>query len=323
MISIGVLLGFPIFKINSLEDSAKDYHDLIMERTHPLHLFNSPENDARYYPDPFRHTNYLNPAKLWSGLVLLKVLEEKNGVYSFEEKLSEKLKYVEAREGYRKVVIDIDSRITAAGGYDKMTPELLAETVNALGMMAKNPASGKMQFRREYSLVVMDILDGDGTGEKAAGKNLSKDEYIEKFLKPPQFADTGEIIFFFENERAVREFIVTSIKSVIERSKGNVKAGADIALPKWKIDQTVLPVFKDKFEFYDYYEKQSSLEWQNILRERLTDKLNDYVSSSRFRLESDPTLVDRAKVGEFIKSLDQRMPDIVLWEVKVKNRIIK
>lgn len=323
MISIGVLLGYPIFRINSLEDSAKDYHDLIAERTHPLHLFNSPEFDAKYFPDPFRHTNYLNPAKLWSGLLLLKILEEREGAYHFEEKLSDMLKDIEARENYRRVVLDIEAKISSSGGFEKMTPELLAETVNGLGMLAKNPADGKLQFRREYSIVIMDILDGDGTGDRAAGQNMSKDEYIEKFLKPPKFADVGELVFFFENEREVREFISNSVKSVLERTKGNITAGADIALPKWKIEQSVLPVFKDKFEFYDYFEKRGSLEWQNLLRERLTDKLNEFVSSSRFRLESDPTLIDRAKVGEFIRSLDQRMPDIVLWEVKVKNRIIK
>ncbi len=220
-------------------------------------------------------------------------------------------------------MLDIEAKISSSGGFEKMTPELLAETVNGLGMLAKNPADGKLQFRREYSIVIMDILDGDGTGDRAAGQNMSKDEYIEKFLKPPKFADVGELVFFFENEREVREFISNSVKSVLERTKGNITAGADIALPKWKIEQSVLPVFKDKFEFYDYFEKRGSLEWQNLLRERLTDKLKEFVSSSRFRLESDPTLIDRAKVGEFIRSLDQRMPDIVLWEVKVKNRIIK
>lgn len=322
MISIGVLLGYPIFRINSLLDSAKDYHDLIAARTHPLHLFNSPEFDAKYFPDPFRHTNYLNPARLWSGLLLLKILEEKNGAYHFEEKLSEQLRDIEARENYRRIVLDLEAKIVSSGGFEKMTPGMLAEAVNGLGMLAKNPADGRLQFRREYSLVIMDILDGDGTGERAAGQNMGKDEYIEKFLKPPKFADAGELVFFFENEREVREFITTSVRSAFERTRGNISAGADIALPKWKIEQSALPVFRDKFEFYDYFEKRGSLEWQNLLRERLTDKLNEYVLSSRFRLESDPTLIDRGKVGEFIRSLEQRMPDIVLWEVKVKNRII-
>jgi len=323
MISIGLVLGYPIFKINSLADSARDYHDLVSERTHPLHLFNSPDFDARYFPDPYMRANYLNPAKLWSGLLLLKILEEKEGIFRFEEKISSMLKDIEARENYRRVVLDLESKIVSSGGFEKITPELLAETVNGLGMLAKNPADGKMQFRKEYSLVIMDILDGDGTGDKAAGQSMSKDEYIERFLKPPKFADTGELVFFLENEWNVREFIANSVRSVLERTKGNISAGADIALPKWKVEQTELPVFKDKYEFYDYFDKRGSLEWQNLMRERLADKLHEYVSSSRFRLESDPTLIDRAKVGEFIKSLEQKMPDIVLWEVKVRNRIIK
>ncbi len=323
MISIGLMLGYPIFKINSLEESARDYHDLMSERSHPLHLFNNPEFDAKYFPDPFRHTNYLNPARLWSGLLLLKVLQEQEGAYHFEDKISDMLREIEARENYRKVILDLDAKITSSGGFDTITFDLLADTVIALGMLAKNPADGKLQFRREYSLVIMDILDGDGTGDRAAGQNMSKDEYIEKFLKAPKFTDVSELVFFLENERAVREFISTSVQSMLDRTKGNVTAGADISLPRSKINQTVIPAFKDKYEFYDYFEKRGSLEWQNLLRERLTERLHDYVSSSRFRLESDPTLVDRAKVGAFLQSLDQKMPDIVLWEVKVKNRVIK
>jgi len=323
MISIGMLLGYPIFKINSLEDSARDYHDLIAEKSHPLHVFNSPDFDARYFPDPFRYTNYLNPARLWTGLLLLKVLQENDGVYHFEEKLSATLKDIEARENYRKIVMDLDSKISASGGFEKISPELLAETVTALGMLAKNPADGKLQFRREYSMVIMDILDGDGTGDRAAGQNMSKDDYIDKFLKPPKFEDTGELAFFFENEREVRDFISNTVKSSLERTRGSVTAGADIALPKSRIDQTVLPAFKDKYEFYDYFEKRGSLEWQNLLRERLSEKLFEYISSSRFRLESDPTLMDRNKAAAFLNSLEQKMPDIVLWEVKVKSRVIK
>ncbi|NLV66224.1 MAG: hypothetical protein GXY14_00980 [Spirochaetes bacterium] len=323
MISIGILLGYPIFRINSLAESARDYHDLVAERSHPLHLFNSPEFDAKYFPDPFRNTNYLNPARLWTGLVLLKVLQQRDGAYHFEDKLTGALRDIEARENYRRVVIELEARINSAGGFDKITPGLLAETVTALGMLAKNPADGKLQFRKEYSMVIMDILDGDGTGDKATAQNMSKDEYIEKFLKSPKFSDSGELEFFFENERAVREFITESVKSALERTKGNITAGADISLPRSKVEHTEVPVFKDKYEFYDYFEKRGSLEWQNVLRERLTDRLHEYVSSSRFRLESDPTLVDRTKVAAFLQSLELKMPDIVLWEVKVRNRVIK
>jgi len=323
MISIGVLLGFPIFKINSLEESSSDYHSLVSEKSHPLHLFNNPSFDAKYFPDPFRKTNYLNPAKLWSGLVLLKVLEEKEGAYSYEEKLAGVLKELEARENYKRVILELEKKIIQQGGFDKIQPELLGEVVSGLGILAKNPGDGKLQFRREYSLVIMDIMDGDGTGERASGLGMSKDEYIEKNLQIPKFAHNGELAIFLEGDRKIRDFIIGSIKSVMERSRGNVTAGADISLPSWKIEQTVLPKFKDKFEFYDYFEKRGSLEWQNILMEALSQKLDDYVSSAKFRLESDPTLVDKSKVTEFLKTLEQKMPDVVLRDVSVKNRIIK
>jgi len=323
MISIGVLLGFPIFKINSLEECAADYHTLLSERSHPLHLFNHPSFDAKYFPDPFRKTNYLNPAKLWSGLILLKILEEKDKVYYYGEKLGAVLKDLEARENYKRVILELEKKIIQQGGFEKIGAELLGEVVSGLGILAKNPADGKLQFRREYSMVIMDIMDGEGTGERAAAKGISRDEYIEKNIQIPRFAHNGELSVFLEGDRKVRDFIISSIKSVMERSRGNVTAGADISLPAWKIEQTVLPHFKDKFEFYDYFEKRGSLEWQNILMETLSEKLDEYISSSKFRLESDPTLIDKSKVTEFIKTLDQKMPDVVLRDVSVKNRIVK
>ena len=65
------------------------------------------------------------------------------------------------------------------------------------------------------------------------------------------------------------------------------------------------------------------LEISVFIKERLVVKLNDYVTSSKFRLESDPTLLDRNKIGTFLNSLDQKIPEIVGWEVKVVNKIIK
>ncbi len=323
MISMGILLGYPIFKVNSLADSARDYHSLVEEKSHPLHLFNNPAFDAKYFPDPFRLTNYLNPARLWTGLLLLKILEESDQHYVYEERLVEELKDLEARENYKSIVMDFDKKIMEKGGYGNIPMELLVEAVNGLGMLARNPATEKLQFRKEYSLVIRDILDGDGTAERAGELNMSKDEYIERNIKAPQFKDNNELLFFLENDFSVRDFITNSVKSAIGRTRENISAGADVRLPKWKIDQVELPSFKDKYEFYDYFEARGSLEWQNLLRERLTEKLNDYVTSSRFRLESDPTLLDRSKVHEFLNTLGQKLPEIVIWEVKVKNKIVK
>ncbi len=323
IISMGILLGIPIFKMNSLEDSARDYHDLMAEKSHPLHLFNHPAFDAKYFPDPFRLKNYLNPARLFSGMVMLKLLEKKEDGYHYEPFLSAAIKDIEARENYKKVILGIEKRIMDEGGYEALSIDGMADAVNGLGMMAKNPTSGKLQFRREYSLVIRDILDGDGTGDKAKAQNMSKDMYIEKFIKAPLFGNTGELVFFLENQFNVREFLLASIKQTIEKTKGSASAGADIRLPKWKVDQVKLPVFRDRHGFYDYFESRGSLEWQNLLKERLFQKLNAFVRSSKFRLESDPTLLDRTKAGNFLASLDQKVPEIVLWEVKAENKIIK
>ncbi len=323
MISIGVLLGFPIFKINSLEESAKDYHALMSERSHPLHCFNNPALDARYFPDPFRLTNYLNPARLWSGLVLLKVLVKKGEVYEYEDSLADMLKSIEAREDYKRVVLASEKKIEAEGGVEKASLDTIAEAINTLGMLAKNPAGEGLMFRREYSLVIRDIMDGDGTGDRARAQNMSKDQYIEKFVKAPQFANLGELVAFLENEYTVREFLLSSIKQALAKSRENVSAGASVSLPKWKIDQVKLPVFKDKFEFFDYFEKRGSLEWQNLLKDKLVDKLNAYVTSSKFRLESDPTLLDRNKISTFLATVEPQLPDIATWEVKIANKIIK
>ncbi len=323
MISIGILLGFPIFKITSLEDSARDYHVLINEKSHPLHCFNHPTQDARYFPDPYRLTNYLNPAKLWSGLSLLKVLVKGQKGYQYEPAIQDVLKDIEAREDYKKNVLDIEKSLLSAGGYDSASIDSIVDAINGLGMLAKSSSTGKYQFRREYSLVIRDILDGDGTSDRAREQNMSKDKYIERFVKAPQFESMADLVVFLENEYNVREFLLVSFKNTIERTKSPESAGANVQLPKWKIDQVVLPVFRDMHAFYDYFEKRNSLEWQNVLKKRLVQKLDAYVTSSKFRLPSDPTLLDRNKIAKFMGSLDQKLPEIVLWEVKVNNKIIK
>ncbi len=113
-----------------------------------------------------------------------------------------------------------------------------------------------MQFRREYSLVIRDIMDGDGTGDRARAQNMNKDQYIEKFVKAPQFTNLGELTVFLENEYNVRDFLLSSMKETMARSRETVSAGANVALPQWKIDQVKLPAFRDKFEFFDYFEKR-------------------------------------------------------------------
>ncbi len=323
IISIGMLLGFPIFKINSLEASAQDYHYLIAEKTHPLHCFNDSKYDAKYFPDPMRLTNYLNPAHLWKGLVKFDILVSSEQGYIFEDQLADQLREMEAREDYKKKVLQIDKKIEQAGGVKKVSMDIIGEAINSFAMLAKNPVTQKLQFRREYSIVIRDILDGDGTANRAREKQMTKDRYIEKYIENPEFANLGELSFFLENQYNVRDFLLINIKDIIEKSKNNIQAGAVISLPKNIWQEKQLPVFKDKYSFFDYYESRGSLEWQNLLKNRLVDKIDTYVSSARFRLESDPTLLDRRKVNEYLESIEEDLPQIVSWEIKVNNRIIK
>jgi len=321
IISIGVLLGIPAFSVLSLEEPAKDYHHLMSEKTHPLHLFNNPSLDARYFPDPYRTTNYINPAKLWEGLVLFKALHQEKDGFVFEEALGKPLREIQAREEYRKKILKYADSLDS---FQETVPaEAIADGVNTFAMLARNPGNNKLMFRKEYSFVIRDILDGDGTAEKAKRLGLSKEQYIERHIKAPQFTDMQELYFFLETETRVREFLLENIRQTIKRTRENIQAGADILLPKWMAQKTKLPVFKDKYEFFDYYEKNGSLEWQNLLKEHLKSKVNSTINSSRFRMEKDPTLLDRTKASEFVQSVQERIPDIVAWEVRVANRLLK
>lgn len=324
MISIGMLLGFPIYKLDSLKDSARDYHILVSEKSHPLHLFNHPDFDGKYFPDPMREMNYLNPARLWNGLLELELLTQQNdGNYHYDELIHGELREMEAREQYKQVVLDLADQIEHNGGLENMSLSLMVEAVHKLAMLARNPKDGSFQFRREYSLVIRDILDGDGTADRAREQKMSKDRYIERHVKNPSFAGNDDLLFFLESEFSVREFLQENIKEILDQTRENISAGAAIDIPRSQIEQINLPVFKDHYEFYDYFERKGSLEWQNLLKSKLVEKLDKHVFSARFRLESDPTLMDRTKVGAFLDDMQGKLPEIVIWEVKVANKIIK
>ncbi len=323
LVSIGIRTGSPLFRMNTPVLCAESYHEAVSNGTPPLHIFNNPESDAKYFPDPMRYENYLNPVKVWSGLILLKILEERDGAYRFEDKLSDRLRDIEARENYRRVVLDLADKINISGGFDSMTSGLLAEAVNILGMLSKSQSDGMLHFRKEFSYSIVDLLEYSGTGDSITAGELIVDKRNGRNVKTPKFADAGGLVSFLESETVVREFVINSVRSVLDRTERNIRAGADISLPKWKVDQSEPPAFKDRLEFYNYYEKRGSLEWQNIICGRLVDRLDEYIASSRFRLDSDPSQIDRAKTGEFLRSLDQRMPDAVLREVKVRTGILK
>jgi hypothetical protein len=323
MISIGVLLGFPIFKIQNLEDCVKDYHDLMAEKSHPLHCFNNPKQDAKYFPDPMRNLNYLNPARLWEGLIQFGILEKKESGYSYEESLTKNLQDMEAREGYKSGILQLEKKILESGGFEKISPSLLAQSIQTLAMLAKTK-DGFIVFRKEVSYIIADILDGDGTADRAKEKNISKNDYIEKYLKPPKFKSAAELSQFLSGiDPKVKDFLISEIKKTITGTKSNLLSGANVQLPASKIQKTVLPIFKDKTEFYEYFEKKGSLEWQRLLKEEMVRKMSKHLSSYDFRMDYDPTLLDRGKITKYLEEMKSKLPDVVTWEVAVDNKIIK
>jgi hypothetical protein len=301
----------------------KDYHALMEERSHPLHCFNNPKLDAKYFPDPMRDLNYLNPARLWDGLLQFGILRQKDSVYEYDESLALNLKEMEAREGYKDQLLDLEKKILASGGYENMSASLLAQSIQALAMLAKLK-DGSIVFRREISFIIADILDGDGTAERAKEKNLSKDAYIEKYLKPPKFQTPNDLVKFLSSlDGKVRSFLIADIKKTIANTKSNQLSGAPVSLPASKVNATILPSFKDKTAFYEYFEKKGSLEWQRLMKEEMVRKMSTHLGSYDFRMDYDPTLLDRKKITDYLNEMRDKLPDVVTWEVAVNNKIIK
>ncbi|MCR9142277.1 MAG: tubulin-like doman-containing protein [bacterium] len=320
MISIGILLGFPLFRLDTLNDSAADYHAILGDRSHPMHLFNHPTFDARYFPDPFRDRNYLNPKHLWGGLVQFELLAQGEGGYAYSETLYPELKSMEARENYFGPLKKIIQQVNADGGVRKCNLDLFTNAVLGMGMLKKSK-QGKLKFRSDYDLVIRDIIDGDGTGDRAVESGLSKDEYVRKFIPSPEFAGEGDLKDFLKQHRSVRDFLSRDAQRIFDASMGNVQAGAALQIPRSRIEATKLPVFEDEFAFYDYFEGHGSLEWQNFLKTKLVEAVEKQVR--RFRLPDDPTLLDRGKIRGYLSELGDRLPFIVSWEVQVNTGVIK
>lgn len=323
MISIGILLGYPIYKIQNLEACVSDYHTLMSERSHPLHCFNHPLEDAKYFPDPMRKLNYLNPARLWTGLTKFGILAETANGYEYENSIKLRLQEMQAKEEYKHNILNIEKKIMAEGGFEKISPKTFALAIHGLGMLSKSK-SGKIGFRKDVSLIIADILDGDGTEDRAKEKNLTKEQYILKHLQTPEFGTLDEFgKFLTTGDTKVRKFLMGEISSIIRRTKGNEESGAAIELPKSKIAGVSLPAFKDQFAFYEYFEKNGSLEWQNFLKNEIVSKLATKLGSYEFRMDYDPTLLDRKKIQEYLDSEKLNLPEVTVWETAVENKIIK
>ena len=320
IISTGIVLGFPLFRLDSLRESAHDYHEILGDRSHPMHLFNTSSFDARYFPDPFRDRNYLNPKHLWDGLNKFELIKENEGRFVYAESLAERLRELEAREHYLGSVRKVIEKIEAAGGIRSCPGNLFTRAILALGLLKKNK-NGSFRFRRDYDMVVRDIIDGDGTGDRGREAGLSKDEYIRKHIPSPIFESMQALSAFLQEHKSVRGFLERDLDRLFHDTMSHESAGAAVRIPAARVRATKLPEFRDDMDFYEYFEERGSLEWQNFLKDHLVEAVENTVR--RFRKPEDPTLFDRGRIRNYLEEMGNQIPSIVAWEVMLNTGVIR
>lgn len=321
IMSVGVGLGLPLYRMPSLKDSEADYHAVIAERAHPLHIFNDAEFDAKYFPDPFRWKNYINPAQLWKGLVHYElVVKNAAGAYEYDATLHDDLRRITSGSQYRKSVEGAFSQIEQSGGVKSMDAATFAKALASLGYLKKN-SSGQIGFRKDYDRVIRDILDGDGTGDRATAAGLSKEAYIEKHIPSPVFASIAELVKWTLQQTSVQKFLMHNMERIQRETAGNEITGAAINVPDARLAEVKLPVYRDEIDFYDYFQAEGSLEWQNYLKGKIVERIDAIVR--RYRKAEDPTLPDRAKIDQYLVENAERIPFVAAWEVRVNHRVIR
>lgn len=320
IISMGIVLGFPLFRVHGLDDCVNDYHDLMHRREHPLHLFNHPSFDAKYFPDPYRSRNYLNPKQLWNGLLEFGLLEKKGDVYEYAESIQDGLKHILAGESYTAGIRKLMEEVERGGGLEKISPDLFARCLAAPGILKKNK-EGQIYFRKEYDTIIRDILDGDGTALRASQEKLSKEEYLQKHTQGVFFKDMAELVRFVFSSPKVKSFLLTDLKRIFSETRGSQISGASVQIPQAKVSGVRLHSFKDEFEFYDYFQTSGSLSWQDYLKNEIVRIVDDVLRT--YRHPQDPTLPDRARMEAYLEERKESIPFVALWELKVKHGVIR
>ena len=320
IISMGIVLGFPLFRVNGLNDCVSDYHDLMHRREHPLHLFNHPSFDAKYFPDPYRSRNYLNPKQLWNGLLEFGLLEKKTDRYEYAAELHDGLKQILAGESYMAGIRKLMDEVQKAGGTKTISPDLFARCLAGPGILKKN-REGQIYFRKEYDLVIRDILDGDGTGDRASQQHMTKEQYLEKNTRAIAFPGMADLVKFVYSNPSVKSFLITDLERIFAETRGGEVSGASVQIPRSRMANVKLHSFKDEFQFYDYFQTSGSLAWQDFLKNEIVYKVDAVLRT--YRHPQDPTLPDRARMEAYLNERQDSIPFVALWELKVKHGVIR
>lgn len=302
---VSLVHGFTLRDVSRLDDCSRCYHELAATME-PLHLFNGAgNNNALYFPDPHGY-EYMEPAMLWSALLLLKLVKEESGTYIPDEPVIPLFRETSARMKYKKVITDTGRRLMEGETAGPAGFELVADAVNMLGMLAKG-SSGGIVFRREYASAISEILDAHDSVRSVSGQSGVQQEV---------FSTTGDIASFLAAHPAVAEFILNTIKSIIAATDSGNASGSFVMLPASRIAQTPLPSFDSAASFADYCMEYGAPGFYSAIKNVLTVKLDGYISSRFGVINGTPGQV--SGVAEFLRALEARVPLCVIRDVKVK-----
>lgn len=290
-IAVSVRAGFQLSSVESIEAMADEY--LLCGNTSMFHIFEG----ADAWPGQPGKTYHAEPGRLWSGLQLLGALHEQEGKYVFDEELHPFILEIEARESYKKTVMDMEESFRAAGGIESADDSLLAAAAVTLGMMART-TSGGMTFRKEYSSSVSELAALPG---RDAGS----------LPEPPVFSGEDDLAEYIGSSRNMREFIRCSVYEVMRRTKGNLNAGAYIMLPVKLVQQYALPAFDNTSSFAEYCGTRESAEFFSGLNLCLEKRLSAYIEN-KFMHGNISARGAASGISLFLKAIEEKMPLTVI-----------
>lgn len=309
--SIGLLLSIPIFAIESMKRACDDYHDVLAEKSHPLHLWNTPQMNAVYFPDPFKERNYMNPLRIWRSMILFKLLEKTGNGYRYIRALQPYIKEFKYRAKMRDHYKNFAESLEAAGGWSGASEKMIWQAALLSKSIIKS--GGRYRFNRQLLFQVKDILDKN-TAAAAADKNMNYSEYINSLPDPEINSMTDWQKLLSDSE--LKSFLLRHIRRIIDKSFDRVTEGASVDVSRKVIAKMPPAGYKDSFAFFAYLEQKASVEFQEFLREAITRRIFKYVDGPKFRLAGDPTTRDIQRIGNFLEKHKASIPEVIVFDLK-------
>jgi len=306
--SIGLLLSFPIFAIESMKQSCDDYHDVLAERKHPLHLFNAPGNNAIYYPDPFMKKDYMNPLRLWKSLIVFKLLEKRKNAYYYIPQLQIYLKEFfyrnQMQNSYKKFKTELENN----GGFEKAS----INTIWKAATLSKTVIRTKNGYVFDSGLLfqIKGILDKAGS----MNKDMPYNEYIKQLPSPviKNLEDWKNLL----NDSSLKNFLLRYLNRIFDEAFDKITEGVEIEVSKKSLAKISDIGYKDSYGFFAYLEKKASNEFYDFLKNVIAQRIFKYIDGTKFRIPSDPSVRNIKAISEFLQKNKAAIPETVLFDLK-------